>query len=151
MFKSMELDIFHKIKAEKELNSEKIIKFMNDRLSSITNNYKVLDESKTKLRIRGTILGTMKILGIDVNLNVTSEGNSAKLRIVGKQFNGPFFWVLWSCLIIIGFIFIGGGGFVGTIITLIYLFVFTRFMKSFASKPKELLEKVVKEADIEFS
>lgn len=150
-FKSMELDLFHKIKSDKQLDSKSIITFIKDRLNSITESFETIEETDKMLHAKGLISGTIKIVGMDIKVSAETEASSAKLKFDGKHYHGPFFWALWGCLMFIVLVLIVRFDFMGAIVGFIPIFAFSRIQKAFESKPKDLLEKVIRETDMEFS
>ncbi len=150
MSNKFDLDVAHKIKADKPIDPAKVLAFMQERLLRISNSPTISNDGKGNLHFKGNIKGTLKFIGVNLNINVLSEGNSARIKIDGKQYSGLTLWIVDIFNLILVFLSFGASF---LFFPFFLFFIIARFSveKRMAKMPKEFIDKLVKETDIEFS
>jgi len=149
--KNMDTDVHHKISMKKPRHSDEIISFIEGRLNAFFSGHRVTSKTDNELSAKGNIAGTLALLGMTLDVSARTEDNDAKIKVTGKTRRGPMFWITWVCLMIIVIFLISAIGFAGVVIGFIPIIAFVIMMKMVEKKPKQLIDKIVQETDVEFS
>lgn len=148
--KNMDTDVHHKISMKKPKQADEIISFIEGRLNALFSSHKVIAKTDNALKAKGIILGTIALLGMTLDATVKTEENDAKIKVTGKTHRGPMFWITWICVVIIVLFLISALGFIGAMMGFVPIFAFVVMMKNVEKKPKQLIDKIVQETDVEF-
>lgn len=149
MFKSFDLDVTHKIKSDQPIDQSKVLAFLKERLGKIASRAKVDIGTDGTLNFKGIILGSQQVVGLKLQASVVTEGNSAKVRLNGKPYWGPMYWVaaifFWVSL---GLWQYGPSWILLSLLLGISVY---QMRKYFDKYPKQFIDKLIKETDTEFS
>ena len=129
-------ELSKRIKADQELDAEKIKDFIKDRLSKACK-YKVVSDSGDVLSIKGGVKESLftPVTNFEASFDVKVEGNKARVNMSGKSGPNWIFWIFFLVGLFTGiFLLIGIG-----------LFLIQR------NKPKETCDGIINAIDTEFS